>query len=229
MKKINLILLLFTFQFFLFAQTSIRNVGSYDGIHVAGHYEVTLVNGNEGTIKLEGNEKDINEIETYVKNNTLIIKQKESSWFRNWNSKKAIITIPVEQISYANLSGSGFIQSDIMLQGSHFKSIVSGSGKIQLKLNTQTLEGKVIGSGHLILSGTSNHINLNVTGSGKISAESIVAKDGEATITGSGNIYMYSNNSLEAKITGSGNLVCLGSPERQKTNITGSGDIEIRN
>jgi len=229
MKKINLTLLLFAFQFFLYAQTTTRNVGAYDGIRVAGHYEVTLVSGNEGKLELQGAEKDLDLIETYVKNNTLIIKQKERSWLNSWNSKKVSIKVPVEHISKANLSGSGSIQSDMTLQGSHFENVISGSGTIQLKLDTQTLKSKVTGSGHLVLSGTANQVEFNVTGSGKISAERVNTKDGKASITGSGDIHMYSSNSLEANITGSGDLLCLGSPERQKTNVTGSGDIEIRN
>jgi len=185
-------------------------VGAYDGIRVAGHYEVTLVSGNEGKLELQGAEK-------------------ERSWLNSWNSKKVSIKVPVEHISKANLSGSGSIQSDMTLQGSHFENVISGSGTIQLKLDTQTLKGKVTGSGHLVLSGTANQVEFNVTGSGKISAERVNTKDGKASITGSGDIHMYSSNSLEANITGSGDLLCLGSPERQKTNVTGSGDIEIRN
>lgn len=228
MKKINLTLLLFTFQFFLYAQTTTRNVGAYDGIHVAGHYEVTLVSGNEGKLELQGAEKDLDQIETYVKNNTLIIKQK-GSWLKSRKSKKVSIKVPVEHFSKANLSGSGSIQSAMTIQSSQFENVISGSGTIQLKLDTQTLKGKVTGSGHLVLSGTANQVEFNVTGSGKISAERVTTKDGKASITGSGDIHMYSSNSLEANITGSGDLLCLGSPERQKTNVTGSGDIEIRN
>ena len=59
--------------------TETRNVGTYDGIHIAGSYEVTLVSGSEGTIHLEGNEDDLEKIESKNKNGTLLIKQKEKS------------------------------------------------------------------------------------------------------------------------------------------------------
>jgi hypothetical protein len=35
-------------------QTEKKNVGTYDGIHIAGSYEVTLIEGSEGTIELMG-------------------------------------------------------------------------------------------------------------------------------------------------------------------------------
>ena len=62
-------------------QTEKRNVGTYDGIHIAGSYKVTLISGTEGTIELKGDEEDLERIASNVKNGTLTIKQKEKSWF----------------------------------------------------------------------------------------------------------------------------------------------------
>jgi len=57
-------------------QTEKRNVGTYDGIHIAGSYEVTLIQGSEGTIELMGNDEDLEKIEAKVKNGTLSNKKK---------------------------------------------------------------------------------------------------------------------------------------------------------
>ena len=91
--------------------TETRNVGTYDGIHIAGSYEVTLVSGSEGTIHLKGNEDDLEKIESKNKNGTLLIKQKEKSWFDTWDTDTVYITIPVEYVSKIILSGSGEISS----------------------------------------------------------------------------------------------------------------------
>ena len=49
-------------------QTEKRNVGTYDGIHIAGSYKVTLISGAEGTIELKGDEEDLERIASNVKN-----------------------------------------------------------------------------------------------------------------------------------------------------------------
>jgi hypothetical protein len=46
-----------------FQKTEKRNVGTYDGIHIAGSYEVTLVSGSEGTLKLNRDSDDLEKIE----------------------------------------------------------------------------------------------------------------------------------------------------------------------
>ena len=212
-----------------FQKTEKRNVGTYDGIHIAGSYEVTLVSGSEGTLQLKGDPEDLEEIETEVKNGTLIVKQKEKSWFGNWdwNSGKVYITIPVENINKVILSGSGKIISDISLEGDNFKTILSGSGDISLNLDVTSIDLKLTGSGDFILKGSAREVLYKLTGSGTINATQIKAEYGVVKITGSGDIEMNTNKSLKVQITGSGDLVCYGNPPIQNTKVTGSGKIKI--
>jgi hypothetical protein len=208
--------------------TEKRNVGTYDGIHVAGSYEVKLVSGSEGTIELKGDPDDLDKIETEVRKGTLLIKQQEKSWFGNWDSGTVYITIPVEKINKVILSGSGEIHSKVPLEGDHFKTILSGSGEISLNLEVTAVNGTVTGSGEITLIGKANKVNFTVTGSGDIDAGDIKADTGEAKITGSGDIIMNTSENLNASITGSGDIICKGKPEKQITKVTGSGDIIIR-
>jgi hypothetical protein len=208
--------------------TEKRNVGTYDGIHVAGSYEVKLVSGSEGTIELKGDPDDLDKIETEVRKGTLLIKQQEKSWFGNWDSGTVYITIPVEKINKVILSGSGEIHSKVPLEGDHFKTILSGSGEISLNLEVTAVNGTVTGSGEITLIGKANKVNFTVTGSGDMDAGDIKADTGEAKITGSGDIIMNTSENLNASITGSGDIICKGKPEKQITKVTGSGDIIIR-
>lgn len=41
-------------------------------------------------------------------------------------------------------------------------------------------------------------------------------------------IVKNADDALDALITGSGDVVCKGNPKKQKTKITGSGDISVR-
>ena len=191
--------------------TEKRNVGTYDGIHIAGSYEVTLVSGSEGTSLLKGDSDNIEKIDTDVKKGTLIIKQKEKSWFGSWDSGKVYINIPVEDINKVVLSGSGEIIADFPLEGDHFKTFLSGSGEINLNLDVTAVNGTVTGSGEITLTVKASKVNFNVTGSGDIEADGIKA------------------DTAEARVTGSGDIICKGNPRKQKTKVTGSGDIIVQN
>jgi len=228
MKTIKHLTLLFLTTTTLIAQTETRTIGSFDGIHVAGHYDVTLTQGNEGTISLKGNQDDLDQIETYLKNSDLIIKQKKSSWFDNWNSGRVSISIPVEDIDKLTLSGSGSVITNHTLSSDDFKIVLSGSGEIDLSLETDVLEAVLTGSGDIDLRGKAIEASYQLTGSGDIKADDFELEQGKAKVTGSGDIEMYANSSVNANIKGSGDIVCHGNPRMQQIKTTGSGDIEIR-
>ena len=225
----SLVLLFLCNTTLLLAQKETRNVGSYEGIHIAGHYDVSLFSGSEGTITLEVDAEDLDQIETYIKNGTLVIKQKKSFWLNNWFSDQVSIQIPVEEVSKVNLSGSGDIRSNFPLKTDHFKTNISGSGDITLEIEATSVEGMITGSGDLQLKGSAERTEYTVTGSGSIEAQDLKSLRGQAQITGSGDIELHANEGLEARVTGSGDVRCFGDPERQITRVTGSGNITIRN
>ena len=89
--------------------TIIRTTNDYDSIKCAGFMDFILVKGNEGTIKIEGEENLLEYIITEVKDNKLIIKVENGVNLRtSWN-KGIVITIPFEEINYVSLSGSGVV------------------------------------------------------------------------------------------------------------------------
>lgn len=211
--------------FVLFSQTETRNVGPFDKLEVNGHYTVTLIAGEMGSLNLRGDSDDLKQIETYVKKGTLIIKQKKSSWIKNWTSGNINIEIQIDQIQGANLSGSGSISSKHLIKTTHFGTSLSGSGKIELQIETDQTEGFISGSGQIILAGKTNEATFKVSGSGDIKAKKLMGKDSTVQISGSGSVSLHAENSLEAMISGSGDLFCYGKPEKQVTSVSGSGNI----
>ena len=210
------------------AQSETREVGPFDGVNIAGPYEVTLTSGKEGTISLSGDDEDLENIESYIKKGKLIIKKKNKSWLSDWTSGKVTIRIPIEEISSVILSGSGKIKSQKTITSNRFKTVISGSGDIDLEVEATSVEGTLTGSGDLHLSGKTERVEFQITGSGDITAQDLKAQTGQAQIAGSGDIEMHATETLNGSITGSGDLLCYGSPERQVTKVTGSGDITIR-
>ena len=174
---------------------------------------------------------DLKQIETYVKNDILIIKQKKTSWLGSWgnNSGKITINVPVESIDKVVLSGSGSINARHQLTSRNFDVMLSGSGKINLNLVTDNFEGTLTGSGNIKLQGKATNAAYQLTGSGDFEAKFFETTNGLAKITGSGDIEMNASSKINAQITGSGDIICHGNPDIQKTNTTGSGDVKIIN
>ncbi len=122
------------------------------------------------------------------------------------------------------LSGSGDVSVSKII-ATALNLSVSGSGNIKcndcISANSDIF---LSGSGAIDLAGQSETSNLKISGSGKISAENWVIGSADITITGSGDTFSFVENSLVAFLSGSGNIYLKGNPTINKT-ITGSGRI----
>ncbi len=69
------------------------------------------------------------------------------------------------------------------------------------------------GSGEIELWGIAQVGDLNISGSGKIKALHLEQDECSASITGSGDMYVFVYDYLDVNITGSGNIFYRGNPQ----------------
>lgn len=199
--------------------------GDYDEISVAGFFNVTLVKGAEGNLTIEGESNLLQHVITEVDGDRLIIKvEKKQNLKPSWG-KDIRITVPFEDISKISLSGSGEIMSKDVIKARDFSVSVSGSGDINLEVESQITDSRVTGSGDLVLTGNTKEHNASVTGSGDLEAGRFKAETVDAKVTGSGDIRISCEKAIRARVTGSGDIEYVGNPQKQDTKVSGSGDI----
>jgi len=141
-----------------------RQLDSYDAIHVHGSMHVTLTSGDEVDIKIEAEENLMEYIETTNKKGKLHIKTKDNTNVRTSLGKEITLYVPVAEVAKLTLSGSGDINAknlkvnncqasvtgsgDIAVYAlSHLKSTIVGSGDVLVNKSVKTTEKKVVGSG----------------------------------------------------------------------------------
>ncbi|SCY06545.1 Putative auto-transporter adhesin, head GIN domain [Nonlabens sp. Hel1_33_55] len=197
---------------------------NYDGVSMAGSMDVELISGKEGNIKVEAESNLMEYLEIEVKGNRLTIGIEDGI---NLNSRKGIkVYVPVEQIDYVSLAGSGDITSDLTLKSEKMKISVAGSGDIKLRTESKNLSLAVAGSGDLKVSGRTENLDASVAGSGDISAYDLKANNVNASIAGSGDVAVFCNGGkMNASIIGSGDLRYKGKTSDIKKTVMGSGDI----
>lgn len=239
LKKITLSLLLFTITFSVNSQnwwgnskkikgngkvvTVNRTTSDYDGISVGGSFDVKLVKGKEGNIKIEGEENIIPYIETEVKGNTLKVKFEKNINIRT--TKRLTVTVTYEDIEKVSLGGSGNITAEGTIKSNDFSASLAGSGNITLDIDAYEFSANLGGSGNIKLEGKSNEFTCSITGSGSIKAYDLSSDTLYATITGSGSIRTTVKTKIKAKIIGSGSIYYKGNPSKIDTKSIGSGDV----
>ncbi|WP_375323993.1 head GIN domain-containing protein [Flagellimonas sp. GZD32] len=203
-----------------------RSVGDYDAVALAGWFDVEIVSGNEGQLTLKGESNLLEYIETEVKNGKLVIKTEKGVNLKpsNWNNS-IVITVPVESIDAVSLAGSGDIVGKTTIKTNDFSTNLAGSGDITLMVEAKSIDASLAGSGDINLSGKTTDFEVSIAGSGDIKAYELEADNVKATISGSADIRVTANESIDAKVSGSGDIHYRGNPTKIKSKSSGSGDI----
>ena len=205
--------------------TITKITSDYDAVKCAGFMDFKIVNGTEGKITIKGESNLLEHILTEVKNNTLVVKVENNKNLRPSNNKSIEITIPVKSINALSLSGSGDLVNEGTIKEDKLKISLTGSGDVELRVQTNSLVSKVNGSGDMTLEGKTTNLIAKVTGSGDLDNYNLEAENTEAYVTGSGDLKVVSNKKLKAKVTGSGDIKYKGNPVQKETKVIGSGDI----
>lgn len=205
---------------------------SFNAITVAGSPNVTYHQGSQNYIELYGSDNIIPLLETYVEDNTLIIKFKKNVSIRNG---KLDIKVFSPDLNRMTINGSGNVyipngintQEDIAIsingsgdiegKGLNCRKMsvaISGSGDVRLQqIKSEECAASIAGSGNISLNGQALTAKYNISGSGNIVAAGLEAKDVSAHIADSGNISCHASGKLSGHVAGSGDIAYKGNPQ----------------
>lgn len=189
-------------------------------INLSGSGQVKLIKSTDNKVEIETDDNLIDNIETYVRGGELFLDTKKCIL----KSTKLNYTVYYSNIEEINISGSGSIFSDEMIDSKKLELKVSGSGKIQVKVNCKQIISKISGSGEIQILGKSNYLKSNISGSGDFQGFKLECKDADIKISGSGLSEVSVYNHLKAKISGSGDIYVKGQPTIDSKE-NGSGNI----
>ncbi len=198
-----------------------RTVSNFDKIHVYGNADVYITQGNIRQIEVFAEDNLMRRVITNVSGGTLEVDIQGCIT----QSRTALVYITTPDIRSISVSGSAYITSESQIQGNKLEVIMSGSGDMDLWVETRELTVRNTGSGNIVMSGITDFQDVYLTGSGDYEGLDLYSDISEALISGSGDAYLYARNTLDATITGSGNIYYKGEPFEVRTRITGSGNV----
>jgi len=191
-----------------------------------GDFDITVIPSNRFFIKLEGESNILAQTETVIRSgNELSIQFKNNANVGRHRTIKVWLEAPV--FKSLNVNGSGSFRSNDTLYSSRFNATVSGSGKIDVLIKTETGGADIFGSGDIILKGRSDITGLRTNGSGSIKAFDLISQSTVHRIIGSGNINTKTTDFFRDKIYGSGDVFYKGNPQIESV-IVGSGGVHHR-
>jgi len=200
-----------------------RPVGTFREVEAGGDVIVYLTQGPAQPIRVEGQDNILEVLETFVRNDELVIRFKPGVILRRHDQVRVYVTNP--ELSAVRISGSSEALGQTNWSVDDFRAFVSGSGKVDMTLlDAEDVDTDISGSGVIYLKGNALTNDVHISGSGNVRAFDLVSKEASVNISGSGNCELMVQQKLTARISGSGNVRYKGNPSVD-SRITGSGRV----
>jgi len=202
-----------------------RPVSGFHGVSNSGSIKVEVTLGNTESVRLTGDDDLIDEIETVVENGILKIRYKNQrrTEGRQWGTVTAYVA--ARRLDALSQSGSGSIIVSGRISGDELNGALSGSGSLTFDADVAECNASISGSGRITVNGKAERTNVTLSGSGRFSGEKLKSGSASLQLSGSGNIFIYAENQLNASISGSGNVHYSGNAQ---TNVRTSGSGRLR-
>jgi hypothetical protein len=203
--------------------TQDRNVGSFSSVHTHGSFNVTLTDESSNSVKVEAQQNLQEYIVVEVEGSELHIRHKKGYDIRG--EKEIVIHVSAPALTGIYCAGSGNVKSTNTLTGSQtFEAKSSGSGNMNLDVETSSLKTSIAGSGNITLKGKTNDLEGRIAGSGNIKAKELQSANTSVSISGSGSAEVVATQKLDSKIAGSGDVKYWGDAA-VNSKVMGSGSV----
>ncbi len=206
-------------------RTEMRDAEGFNEIASSGDFVVTVMPGNSYSVEITAESNLLPYISTNVDGKTLKIRTTGIHSLRQSEPIEIFVTTPA--LKGLSLSGSGLIKTGSFMSD-NFSITLSGSGDIDTQISTETLKANVSGSGNIFIEGDAFDSEFVISGSGKIKSYDLEQNICNATISGSGDMYVNVSEAIDARISGSGRVNYINYPVVH-TSISGSGKVVDRN
>lgn len=201
-------------------------INDFSGVELNVPAEVHLIQSDNYSVKLIGDDNIINVLDIKNKDKSLSIGFVKDYYFWNILTNKPLkIYISSPNFEKISMNNPGSIVTDNQIITSKIEATISGAGNIDLDVKTDDLTSRISGFGDMNLKGYAKRSDVSVTGAGSINAYSLSVEDAKVMISGAGDAKMNVSKSLDGKISGAGTIKYLGDPV-VKSSISGAGDIK---
>lgn len=206
-----------------------------------GPIDLTLTQGPTASLKVRGEQRSLQNIETIQDGRDLHIGTKGMLLNPRHRLQVELVLPMLEELTVRSsgdtkVSGFSGDRLELRLHGSgnvnfsgRYRDLVAGAhGSGNLHLNagsSEHVELELVGSGEIKSSGSCKTLDAQLTGSGDLDARHLAADKVTVDLKGSGTTHVFAKQAADLTLRGSGDIRVLGNPDQRNVNRSGSGDV----
>ncbi|MDH5398539.1 MAG: DUF2807 domain-containing protein [Cyclobacteriaceae bacterium] len=188
---------------------SVELFGEIDS-EIFGDLNIVITDMPNNEITITGESNIINEITTEVVNGRLKVDACHCLRFH----KRLSITMNTDQLNYLRLKGAGNAWVTGLNRTDDMKVAITGTGEITMdNIETNRLHALITGEGEITTSGSVIEQQIYITGIGHYYGYDTQADITDVSITGTGSVYVATNEILDVRIDGVGTVKYKGDPQ----------------
>lgn len=201
-------------------KVSTKEVSAFDKVDVSGAIDVIVNIGNKSEVVIEADSAIMPYVVTEVKDRELRIYNKDIIGFYNFKNNKILVTITTPSILELESSGACDVTIND-LKTDMFKVSLSGACDLIGSFECNVLDFESSGSSDSKLRGKVKNCNIELSGACDIKALDLEVDSLKIEGSGSSNVEITVQNSLEVELSGASELRYKGEPKYIKTDMSG--------
>jgi len=202
-----------------------KEVPAFDNIEADGAIDVVVNIGNKNEVIIQADSAIMPYIVTGVKDGELKIYNKDMILYNNTNNNKILVTITTPSLLKLESSGACDVKIND-LKTDKFKVSLSGACDLTGNFECNVLDFESSGASDAKLKGKVKNCNIELSGASEIKAFELVANKIKIEASGSSNIDITVEDSLDVDLSGSSELRYKGEPKSIKQSISGASEIK---
>lgn len=193
----------------------------FDSIDLEGLFDVTIEQGNDFAVEVEGDDEDVRRYKIYTSGETLVVSYDDNRrgfWRgRAFEDHDIEIHITMPRLREIEASGGGkvrfrgFNESEVNVN-------LTGAVEGNAGIDAQTLYVKLTGASSLDLAGTGRFLDADVTGASTLSAYGFEVRDADVEAHGASTVKVFVTEKLEISRGMASSVSHRGDPEIVREN-----------
>lgn len=204
--------------------TDKRDLEEVTHLKVSGIFNLYLSQGDQPSIRIDGNEDQIKKLKTNQSGDVLELKFEE---IKNnvFSDSRPDVYLTLSQLKQLEFDGVGNIKTEGAFRVEEIKLEGGGVGNILLQFEATKIDAQFNMMGNMTLEGSADEINLSNEGIGNIDASKLLAQTMTLNSSGIGKVAVHCTGDLSITVNGIGAVSYTGNPNVVKEEINGIGKV----
>lgn len=195
-----------------------RELGAFSSINMRGIGKLSVNQGKEQEVTIEGDQIAISRITTNVRDGKLVIDvgrdwvEKISAGFDFLSSQEIRIHITVKDLNELEVAGAADIEATDIKAGDFNLKLIGASNIKVMNFRADSLRTEIPGAGKVRIDGKVKDQTVTLAGAGNFSGHDLESKTAKVTLSGVGSAQLWVTDELDVTIAGVGSVEYFGKP-----------------